>query len=145
MCRIAPEGPVYQAGTLSGNPLAMAAGIAQLRRLQELDPYEILEARARRILAALADAAGALGVPFTGGAAGAMFGFFFHPGPVRDFAAAMTADTDLFGRFFRACLARGLFLAPSPFEANFLSTAHEEAIVAESIGGLTDALAEAAR
>ncbi len=143
MQRIAPEGPVYQAGTLSGNPLAMAAGLAQLRSLRESNPYHVLERRARRILDALSEAAAAHGVPFTGDSAGAMFGFFFHPGPVHDYETARESNTELFARFFRACLRRGLFLAPSPFEALFLSTAHEEAVVHACIGIVREAMEEA--
>jgi glutamate-1-semialdehyde 2,1-aminomutase len=145
MATVAPAGPVYQAGTLAGNPLAMAAGVAQLLYLRESDPYEGLEARARRLIDALGREADALGVPFWGDAAGAMFGWHFVNGPVRDFAQARAADSDLFARFFRAALARGVFLPASPFEASFLSTAHDDTVIDEVIERLGDALREATR
>jgi glutamate-1-semialdehyde 2,1-aminomutase len=142
---IAPAGPVYQAGTLSGNPLAMAAGIAQLLFLRETRPYEVLEQRARGLLAALADTAHELGIPFRGDAAGAMFGWHFVDGPVHDFAAAARVDSALFARFHRASLDRGVFLAPSPFEASFMSVAHTQELVDETAERLRDALREAAQ
>jgi glutamate-1-semialdehyde 2,1-aminomutase len=145
MERIAPSGPVYQAGTLSGNPLAMAAGVAQLLFLRELAPYEELEARARRLVDGLADDARELGVPFHGGALGGMFGWHFVDGPVRSFADAARADTGLFERFFRACLSRGVFMPASPFEAAFISTAHTDAIVDMTLEHLRSALREAVR
>jgi glutamate-1-semialdehyde 2,1-aminomutase len=142
---VAPAGPVYQAGTLSGNPLAMAAGIAQLLFLRETRPYAALERRARDLIGGLAETAADLGVPFTGDAAGAMFGWHFTDGPVRDFAGAAGADSDLFARFHRAALERGVFLAPSPYEAAFLSSAHTEDIVEETLDRLRAALREAIR
>jgi glutamate-1-semialdehyde 2,1-aminomutase len=141
---VAPAGPVYQAGTLSGNPLAMAAGIAQLLFLRESRPYEILEARARRLVEAMAAAAAEVGVPFWGGALGAMFGWHFADGPIRSFEDAARADGELFRRFFGACLARGIFLPASPFEAAFLSTAHDDDVIDTSIERLSAALKEAA-
>jgi glutamate-1-semialdehyde 2,1-aminomutase len=141
---VAPSGPVYQAGTLSGNPLAMAAGVAQLLFLRESLPYAILEGRARRIISALGEAAAAHDVPFWGDAAGAMFGWHFVEGPVRNFGDAARVDSDFFGRFFNAALQRGVFLPASPFEAAFLSTAHTDEVVDDAIGRLRDALAEAA-
>lgn len=124
MEQVAPAGPVYQAGTLSGNPLAMAAGIAQVLYLRESRPYAGIEAAARRLLDGLRDAAAECGAPFWGDARGAMWGFHFAEGPIHCFADAKRANTALFARFFRACLARGVFLPPSPFEAAFLSMAH---------------------
>jgi glutamate-1-semialdehyde 2,1-aminomutase len=143
MERVAPAGPVYQAGTLSGNPLAMAAGVSQLLFLRESNPYAALETRARRVLDGLAETAAEHGVPFWGDAAGGMFGWHFVDGPVRDFASAARADSELFVRFFNGCLARGLFLPASPFEAMFISTAHDDAIVDDSIDRMRDALQEA--
>ena len=124
MERIAPAGPVYQAGTLSGNPLAMAAGIAQLLFLRESDPYAQLEATARTLVAGVVEAAAEAGVPAWGDALGGMFGWHFVAGPVRSFRDAQRVDGAFFARFFHACLRRGVFLPPSPFEACFLSTAH---------------------
>ena len=138
---VAPAGPVYQAGTLSGNPLAMAAGLAQLHALDEAPPYGRLEDRALHLLARLGAAARDLDVPFSAGAAGAMFGWFFADGPVRSYEDAKRVDGDLFARFHRAALARGVFLPASPFEAAFLSTAHGDDVI-ETAG---DILAAALR
>jgi glutamate-1-semialdehyde 2,1-aminomutase len=143
MERIAPAGPVYQAGTLSGNPLAMAAGRAQLEELWKERPHALLEARAHALLDALGGVARDVGVPFSGGALGGMFGFFFGAA-VQSFEDARATDTDLFVRFFRAALDRGVFLPPSPFEAMFLSTAHDDGAMAFARDALSDALREAA-
>ncbi|CAN5907027.1 MAG: glutamate-1-semialdehyde 2,1-aminomutase [Gemmatimonadetes bacterium] len=140
MERIAPLGPVYQAGTLSGNPLAMAAGLAQLRLLREEDPYPELERRTGRLVEGLLGNAAELGVPATGGSLGSMWGVFFAAGPVRSFADAQRSDVALFGRFFHGCLERGIFFAPSAFEAGFLSTAHSDVDVEETIGRAREAL-----
>ncbi|CAN5601395.1 glutamate-1-semialdehyde 2,1-aminomutase [soil metagenome] len=140
MERIAPLGPVYQAGTLSGNPLAMAAGLAQLRLLREEDPYPVLERRTGRLVEGLLGNAAELGVPATGGSLGSMWGVFFAAGPVRSFADAQRSDVALFGRFFHGCLERGIFFAPSAFEAGFLSTAHSDVDVEETIGRAREAL-----
>ncbi|CAN5790236.1 glutamate-1-semialdehyde 2,1-aminomutase [soil metagenome] len=141
---VAPVGPVYQAGTLSGNPLAMAAGTAQLLYLRETRPHEILERRARRLINGLAVAALSHGIPFWGDAAGAMFGWHFVEGPVHDFDGAARADAHFFQRFHQGCLRRGVFLPASPFEAAFLSTAHEDEMIDVTLERLVDALAEAA-
>lgn len=140
MDRVAPLGPVYQAGTLSGNPLAMAAGLAQLRVLRETDPYPALEARTRRLVEGLAANAAERGVPFSGGSFGSMWGMFFAAGPVRSFEDAKGADVALFRRFFHEALDRGVFFAPSAFEAGFTSTAHGDAEIEETIGRAREAL-----
>ncbi|KLU58797.1 glutamate-1-semialdehyde 2,1-aminomutase [Peptococcaceae bacterium CEB3] len=124
--QIAPSGPVYQAGTLSGNPLAMAAGLAALRLLQETGTYERLNAQTRRLADGLAGLARELGIPLQVNGVGAMFSIFFTPAPVKDYATAIRADTELFARYFRGMLERGVYLAPSQFEAVFVSTAHTE-------------------
>ncbi len=124
MDHLAPLGPVYQAGTLSGNPLAMAAGIAQLRLLDEVKPYERLDALGRQLCTAAADSARAKGLPLQTPQVGSMFSLFFTPTRVRDYTTALTSDAKLFGRFFHACLAKGVYLPPSAYEAWFLSTAH---------------------
>lgn len=142
MRRIAPDGPVYQAGTLSGNPLAMTAGLAQLRALREAAPWDELERRTRRFIEGIVNTATRHGVPASGGALGAMGGWFFHEGPVRRFEDAKAADDALFARFFHACLERGVFLPPSPYEALFLSTAHDDAIVDRALGVITEAFDE---
>ena len=123
MDHLTPDGDVFQAGTLSGNPLAMAAGIATLRALGE-DAYPKLEALTARLVHGLDAVMTKHGVAHTTGQAGSMFGFFFTAGPVRDLASAKTADTALYGRFFHAMLERGVYLAPAQFEAGFLSTSH---------------------
>jgi glutamate-1-semialdehyde 2,1-aminomutase len=122
---LAPLGPVYQAGTLSGNPLAMAAGIAGLRLLEELNPYARLDALGRQLRDAVLQAANAKGIAVQVPQCGSMFSIFFTGTPVRDYATALKGDAKLFGRFFHACLDRGVYLAPSAYEAGFLSTAHE--------------------
>jgi glutamate-1-semialdehyde 2,1-aminomutase len=123
----------------------MAAGMTQLLFARELRPYDELERRARTLLETMGTTAAQLGVPFWGDAAGAMFGWHFVEGPVHDFATAASADSDLFARFHRAALQRGVFLPASPFEAAFLSTAHTPEIVADAAQQLSAALREAAR
>jgi glutamate-1-semialdehyde 2,1-aminomutase len=125
MEKLAPLGPVYQAGTLSGNPLAMAAGIAALKLLDELDPYPRLAGMGESVRDALAGAAAEKGIPAQVPQVGSMFSIFFTATHVRDLDTAMTAEAKLFGRFFHACLERGVYLPPSAFETCFLSTAHE--------------------
>ena len=121
---LAPLGPVYQAGTLSGNPLAMAAGIAALDLLEEENPYARLDALGRQVRDAVMGAAVAQGVPIQVSQVGSMFSVFFSADPVRDYATALASDAKLYRRLFHACLARGVYLAPSAYEAAFLSTAH---------------------
>ena len=125
MDKLAPLGPVYQAGTLSGNPLAMAAGIAQLRLLDELKPYPRLDALGRQITTAALAAAKAKGIPLQAPQCGSMFSLFFTEQIVRDLPSAMSSDSKLFARFFHACLENGVYLPPSAYEAWFLSSAHE--------------------
>jgi glutamate-1-semialdehyde 2,1-aminomutase len=129
MDKLAPLGPVYQAGTLSGNPLAMAAGIASLQLLDELNPYAKLDSLGRQVVTAALAAAKAKGLPMQAPQAGSMFSLFFTPNPVRDMPTALASDAKLFGKFFHACLADGVYLPPSAYESWFLSTAHEGAAV----------------
>jgi glutamate-1-semialdehyde 2,1-aminomutase len=140
---IAPVGPVYQAGTLSGNPLAMAAGLAQLRILREEDPYPLLERRTRRLVEGLLAIGAELGVPMTGGSFGSMWGVFLAAGPVRSFDDAKRSDVDTFRRFYHGLLRRGVFFAPSAFEAGFTSTAHTEQDVEETLHRAREALRDA--
>jgi len=140
---VAPNGPVYQAGTLSGNPLAMAAGIATLTALTPRLHDEIA-LRTARLVQGLAERAAGHGVPFTADAAGSMWGFFFRADPVRSFADAKTANVERFRRFFHAALERGVYLAPSPFEAAFLSASHSDADVSLALERLDDAMRVAA-
>ena len=129
MDHLAPLGPVYQAGTLSGNPLAMAAGIAALRLLEEENPYARLDALGRRLREATLAAARAKGIPLQVPQCGSMFSLFFNDAPVRDYASALRSDGDRFRKFFHMALADGVYLAPSPYEAAFISTAHEGAAI----------------
>jgi glutamate-1-semialdehyde 2,1-aminomutase len=122
---IAPIGPVYQAGTLAGNPLAMAAGIAMLQELRQSQPYAQLENSAAYVSAGLQEAAERAGVPVVANRVGSMMTLFFADQPVFDYASAKRADTTRYGTYFRAMLERGIYLAPSQFEAAFVSTAHE--------------------
>ena len=143
MEQIAPLGPVYQAGTLSGNPLAMAAGLAQLRILRDENPYPELERRTQRLVAGLLEGAAELGVPMVGGSLGSMWGVFLAAGPIRSFEDAKASDVALFQRFYHGMLRRGVFFAPSAFEAGFLSTAHTDSDVDETIQRSREALREA--
>jgi len=143
MKRIAPEAPVYQAGTLSGNPVAMAAGLATLRETDRPGFYEALEVKTARLIAGLRAAAQRHSVAITLGHAGSMWGLYFTPGPVRNYTDAKQTDTALFARWHKAALARGVFLAPSAFEAGFVSAAHSEADIDFTIEQLDAALGEA--
>ena len=140
---VAPDGPVYQAGTLAGNPVTMAAGLATLRETERPGVYEALERRTARLVSGIGDAARRHGVTITTGHAGSMWGTYFAPGPVRNFAEAKAADTALFARWHRAALARGVFLAPSAFEAGFVSSAHTDADIDFTVTQLDAALGEA--
>ncbi len=139
MKEVAPVGPVYQAGTLSGNPLAVAAGIAMLRYLKEYpDVYGQLDERAAALAAAAPEG-------ITVNRVASMFTFFFTDQPVTDYASAKRADTERFGRFFRLMLDRGVYLAPSQFEAAFLSAAHTPADIKKTVEGAREAFAESQR
>jgi glutamate-1-semialdehyde 2,1-aminomutase len=121
---VAPAGPVYQAGTLSGNPLAMTAGIETLSELREPEVWESLESMGARLVGGLVSAAADAGVAVQAGRAGSMFGLFFNDGPVSDWDSAARSDVDKFGRYHKGMLEEGIYLAPSQFEAGFISTAH---------------------
>ncbi|MDE2155077.1 MAG: glutamate-1-semialdehyde 2,1-aminomutase [Xanthomonadaceae bacterium] len=141
MEQIAPSGPIYQAGTLSGNPVAMAAGLAMLELVQAPGFHETLAARTRRLCDGLQSVADEAGIPFSTNQVGGMFGLFFADGHVTSFAQATACDTGLFNRFFHAMLKRGVYLAPSAFEAGFMSAAHR----GEDIALTLDAAREAMR
>ncbi len=126
MSQVAPEGPIYQAGTLSGNPLAMAAGIATLSILMKPGTYEALENSTAALAEGLAEVNRRLGAELSFNRVGSMFTTFFTPGPVTDFSAAKASDTGKFGDYFRAMLDEGVYLAPSQFEAAFMSLAHSD-------------------
>jgi glutamate-1-semialdehyde 2,1-aminomutase len=138
---LAPSGPVYQAGTLSGNPLAMAAGIATLSYLQAHagEVYPKLEATAKAVAEGVAAEAARAGVPLTLNRVGSMWTWFFTPDPVTNYEHAAKSDTAAFGRFHRAMLGQGVWLPPSQFEAAFLGTAHGEAQVADTIAAARNA------
>ncbi len=140
MDHLAPLGPVYQAGTLSGNPLAMAAGITSLKMLDELNPYARLDALGRQVVTAAQAAAKKKGLPLQAPQVGSMFSLFFTPTPVRDMPTALSSDAKLFGRFFHACLDRGVYLPPSAYEAWFLSTAHEGPAIDRACEVITSAI-----
>jgi len=142
MDRIAPSGPVYQAGTLSGNPLAMRAGIEMLEILSEPGTYERLEETSSLLVRGLESAAREAGVPVTLNRVGSMLTAFFCEGPVTDYASAKRADTRRYARFFHAMLDRGVYLAPSQFEAAFVSTAHGEREIEGTVESARAALHE---
>jgi len=137
---LAPLGPVYQAGTLSGNPLAMAAGIAALRLLEEENPYGRLDLLGQKIRDVLLAATRAKGIPATVPQTGSMFSLYFSPTPVRDYATALQTDAKLFGKLFHACLSKGVYLPPSAYEACFISTAHEGAAIDRACEIMTEAI-----
>ncbi|HUW40410.1 MAG TPA: glutamate-1-semialdehyde 2,1-aminomutase, partial [Rectinemataceae bacterium] len=141
MGMVAPSGPVYQAGTLSGNPLAMTAGIVTLRELGRPGAWPRLEASCLRLEAGLAQAARASGVDTTWNRVGTMFTTFFTEGPVTDWASAKASDTGKFAAFFTAMLEHGVYLAPSQFEAGFMSLAHDEADIDATIAAAEEAFA----
>jgi glutamate-1-semialdehyde 2,1-aminomutase len=143
MSHVAPLGSVYQAGTLSGNPLAVAAGLATLAQLRDRDVYKRLEALGADLERGLRSAAEQARVPLTVNRVGSMLTGFFCEGPVTDYASAKRADTKRYARYFHAMLERGVFLAPSQFEAAFVSLAHTEADLAQAARAAAQALASA--
>ncbi|TWT95205.1 Glutamate-1-semialdehyde 2,1-aminomutase [Botrimarina colliarenosi] len=144
MAKVLPEGPVFQAGTLSGNPLATAAGCATLRALRENPPYEKLEKLGERLEKGLAGAAKAAGVPSVVQRMGSMVTLFFHDGPVRSWSDAAECDTARFGRYFWEMLDRNIYLPCSQYEALFISAAHTEADIDATIAAAKEAIAAAA-
>jgi glutamate-1-semialdehyde 2,1-aminomutase len=143
MQQVSPLGPVYQAGTLSGNPLAMAAGLATLNLLGEPGVYEHLERLSARLVDGLGEAARSAGVAYTANRVGSMFTGFFSDRPVTDYASAKLADTRRYARFFHAMLDRGVYLAPSQFEAGFVSLAHTESDIDLTLNAANAAFAAA--
>ncbi len=139
MQQVAPSGSVYQAGTLSGNPLAMAGGLATLTALTP-ELHAIIERRTAALVQGLRDIMHREAVPFSASHAGSMWGFFFLEGPVTNFAEARKSDVPLFNRFFHAARERGVYLAPSAFEAAFMSAAHGDDVVADTLERLSDAI-----
>jgi glutamate-1-semialdehyde 2,1-aminomutase len=138
---IAPAGPVYQAGTLSGNPLAMVAGVTTLKAIGRPGVFERLERMTGALCEGLTRVAAEADIALQAGAAGSMWGFFFAAEPITDYASAKrSADTARYARFFHAMLERGVYLAPSQFEAAFVSLAHDDALVGQTIDAAADAL-----
>jgi glutamate-1-semialdehyde 2,1-aminomutase len=133
MASMAPEGNIYQAGTLSGNPLAMAAGLASLKELRKGGVYRELEEKGRRLFTGLAGAAQSAGLDVQVNRIGSMGTLFFTREAVTDFASAKRSDTGMFGRFYAGMLEQGIYLAPSAFEACFVSTAHDERSIDKTI------------
>lgn len=141
MAKLAPLGPVYQAGTLSGNPVALAAGMATLERVLKPGFFEALGKTTGALVAGLVQAAREAGVPMSGDHLGGMFGIFFRPTLPDSFAAVMQCDKEAFNRFFHAMLARGIYLAPSAYEAGFVSAAHGKAEIDATIAAARESFA----
>ena len=139
MEQISPAGPIYQAGTLSGNPVAMAAGLAMLELVQEPGFHDRLEATSNALCDGFEEAARAAGVPLTTNRVGAMYGLFFSSDRVDTYAGATSCDIDAYKRFFHAMLERGVFLAPSAYEAGFVSSAHDEAVIEATLEAAREA------
>jgi len=139
---VAPAGPMYQAGTLSGNPLAMTAGIKTLERLKVPGSYEQLDSLTKKLISGILDAAKEAGHAVCGGSISGMFGFFFTEGPVTCFADATKSDTEKFAKWHRGMLERGIYLAPSQYEAGFTSLAHTEEDVERTIAAAKEVFAE---
>ena len=140
MERVAPLGDMYQAGTLSGNPLAVAAGVATLRELQAPGVYEQIDRLAQRLTDGLAEAFRRVEIPSAINRVGSMFTGFMNPGPVDSLARVEASDTAFYGRYFHAMLERGVYIAPSQFEAGFVSTAHTDADIDSTIERASEAL-----
>jgi len=143
MEKVAPVGPVYQAGTLSGNPVAVSAGLATLRHVLQPGFFDRLAATTQALVAGLCREAQAAGVAFSGASLGGMFGIFFRASAPASFREVMEADRDAFARFFHAMLERGVYLAPSAYEAGFVSSAHGERELAETFAAARGAFAAA--
>jgi len=143
MERIAPLGPVYQAGTLSGNPVAVAAGLATLKAIEAPGFYEALGARTRELTDGLAAVARRAGVAFSAQAVGGMFGLYFTAAVPDTYEAVMACDKERFNRFFHAMLDAGVYLAPSAFEAGFVSAAHTTADITATLAHAATAFAAA--
>ena len=144
MSMVAPAGPMYQAGTLSGNPLAMTAGIKTLELLRQEGTYEKLGAITKKLIEGIIKAAQDAGIPITGSSISAMFGFYLTEGPIRNFEEAKSTNSELFGKLHRAMLERGVYLAPSAFEAGFTSLAHSEDDIDATLKAFQESFSEIA-
>lgn len=144
MAQVAPQGPIYQAGTLSGNPLAMAAGIATLREIGRPGFYENLDAVSARLMEGLKSEADRAGIEVSVDRVGSMLGLYFAPGPVSSFKDAKKSDLERFSKYYKAMLAQGIYLAPSQFEAGFVSAAHDDAAIDKTLAAASKAFTELA-
>ncbi|PND34755.1 glutamate-1-semialdehyde-2,1-aminomutase [Achromobacter pulmonis] len=140
MGKIAPLGPVYQAGTLSGNPVAVAAGLATLRLIDEPGFHDRLAAQTQRLVAGLRKCGCLAGIPLAADGVGGMFGLYFQHHVPRSFAESTASDLGTFARFFQACLSRGIYFAPSAFEAGFVSMAHDDEVINRTLDNVGDVL-----
>ncbi|WP_443743905.1 glutamate-1-semialdehyde 2,1-aminomutase [Sutterella sp.] len=145
MQKVAPCGPVYQAGTLSGNPVAVACGMATLKKIQEPGFYERLGRQTARLVSGLTAAAHEAGVPFSADSVGGMFGLYFLPQRPQGFADVMKADTHAFNTFFHGMLDRGQYFAPSTFEAGFVSIRHDDAVIDATVSAAREVFASMAK
>jgi glutamate-1-semialdehyde 2,1-aminomutase len=145
MNKLSPDGPVYQAGTLSGNPLAMAAGLAQLHELERTDGWKLLEELGTRFETVVRDGVTKAKIDITFHRIGSMFCLFFAPGPIVDLATAQRSNLKMFAKFFRVCLKRGVYFAPSQFETGFISTAHTLEDIEQTGAVLREVLPSSAR
>ena len=142
MSQVAPEGPVYQAGTLSGNPVAMVAGVETLKELRDREPYGELDMKADKLSKGVSKILKDKGIPHRINRVGSMFTVFFTEREVYDFESAKSSDTGLFGRFFQKLLEKGVLIPPAKFEAWFVSTAHEEEHIEDALNRVEDAVKE---
>jgi len=142
MNQLAPIGPIYQAGTLSGNPLAMSAGIALITELIKIDPFEQLQSSSQFLLSNIKEMLDVKGIPFSHASIGGMFGFFFSPDLPNNYDEVVAGDDDLFVRFFNVTLKNGIYFAPSKYEAGFISTTHDSSIIEQTIEKVSKALKE---
>ena len=133
MDQLAPMGPIYQAGTLSGNPLAMSAGIALITKLIDMNPFQQLEDASKYVLSAIKEMFDAKGIPFSHSSIGGMFGFFFSEELPKNFDAVVKTNDELFIKFFNTALKNGIYFAPSKYEAGFISTTHNSSILEQTI------------
>jgi len=141
---ISPTGPVYQAGTLSGNPVAMASGLAMLRKLKATNPYPALEEKTAKLVAGLNDAAEEAGLPHSSSQVGSMFTIFFNPEEVTSYTVSAKNDTDRFAKYFWGMMNRGIYLPCSQFEANFVSAVHSEEDIEKTIAAAKEVMQEIA-
>jgi glutamate-1-semialdehyde 2,1-aminomutase len=142
MAQLAPSGPVYQAGTLSGNPLAMTSGLATLRYLRDEDPYPRLQQLGARWVEGMRGAADEAGLAVTVDHCGSMLGMFFRQGPVRNYTEVQQSNVEMFQQYFAGMLAAGIYLAPSAFEAGFISDTHTEELIDDTIAAATAVMSQ---